>query len=667
MFKLVSKFKPSIDQGNAIKKLTEGLVSGKKHQTLLGVTGSGKTFTMANVIANIKKPTLIISHNKTLAAQLYQEFKEFFPNNAVHYFVSYYDYYQPEAYIPHSDTYIEKDSKINDEIDRLRHSATQALLTRNDVIIVASVSCIYNLGSPEDYSNLSLELFEGQNIKPSGVVGHLVRLQYGQELELKRGTFRKSTDEVEIVSATGDKITKVKFKGNKIINISVADNIELDEIFFQDPKFEKIVETKIFPAKYWIATNDKIDLSVQNIRAELQKHTKKLDKAGLYLQAERLKSRTEYDIDMIKTAGYCHGIENYSRHIDFRKPGEPPYTLLDFFRTKGDFLTIIDESHISIPQIRGMHAGDESRKTTLVEHGFRLPSALDNRPLRFDEFDKRIGKRIYVSATPRPHELKKSGQKNIVEQVVRPTGLLDPTIQIEPTKDQVPHLLSEIKKRISKGHRVLVTTLTKRMAEDLSEHLADNGIKVNYIHSEIKTLDRLEIIRDLRLGRYDVIVGVNLLREGLDLPEVSLIAILDADKEGFLRNATTLIQTMGRAARHQEGHIIMYADKITRSMDNAIKETQRRRKIQEDYNKKFGIVPTSIQKEISKSHFASAKKAKISRWTSYDPVDIDKPERMTPRQRLEFLEQDMQRAVKKLQFERAMVIREEVLKLRKEV
>ena len=687
MFKLISKFKPTGDQPEAIDKLTKGIKSGKKHQTLLGVTGSGKTFTIANVIANMKMPTLVVSHNKTLAAQLYQEFKEFFPNNAVHYFVSYYDYYQPEAYIPHSDTYIEKDSKINEEIDRLRHSTTQALLSRDDVIVVASVSCIYNLGSPADYSNLSLDVFEGQQIKPSEVVGHLVRLQYGQELELKRGTFRKSTSEIEVVSATGDRITRIRFSTrggstsgggvSKIASISVADGVELDEVFYQDPKFEKIIETKIFPAKYWIATNDKIDLEIQNIRAELQQHTRKLEKQGLYLQAERLKSRTEYDMDMIKTAGYCHGIENYSRHIDFRKPSEPPYTLLDFFsakskaasggKTKKEFLTIIDESHISIPQIRGMHAGDESRKTTLVEHGFRLPSALDNRPLRFDEFDKRIGNRIYVSATPGLHELKKSGVKNIAEQLVRPTGLLDPTIQIQPTKEQIPHLISEIRNRISKGQRSLITTLTKRMAEDLSEHLADQGIKVNYIHSEIKTLDRLEIIRDLRLGRYDVIVGVNLLREGLDLPEVSLIAILDADKEGFLRNATTLIQTMGRAARHQDGHIIMYADKITRSMDNAIKETERRRKIQEEYNKKFDITPTSIQKEIGRSHFTNSKKQKISRWTSYDPGDEFQPERLLPRQRLELLEKEMQKAVKKLQFERAMTIREEVLKLRKTV
>ncbi|MEX2053171.1 MAG: excinuclease ABC subunit UvrB, partial [Candidatus Paceibacterota bacterium] len=566
MFKLDSKFKPTGHQPEAIEKLTRGLKNGSKHQTLLGVTGSGKTFTMANVIANVKKPTLVISHNKTLAAQLYQEFKEFFPQNSVHYFVSYYDYYQPEAYIPHSDTYIEKDAKINEEIDRLRHAATQALLTRDDVIIVASVSCIYNLGSPEDYSNLSLDLFEGQKISSKDLVAGLLRLQYGQEVELKRGTFRKTATEFEIVSSTGDLITKVKLNGNKIDKIYVADNIDLESVLYQDPKYERIIEAKIFPAKYWIASNDKIDLAIENIKTEAQKHVKKLEKEGKYLEAERLQHKTENDMKMIKEAGYCHGIENYSRHLDFRKAGAPPYTLIDFFKTKGDFLTIIDESHLTIPQLNGMHSGDYSRKATLVEHGFRLPSALDNRPLRFDEFRKSINQTVYLSATPKEYELKKSGKTGIIEQLVRPTGLLDPTIEIQPTKNQVDHLMGEIKKRVANGHRVLITTLTKRMAEDLSEYLADNEIKVNYIHSEIKTLQRLEIIHDLRLGNYDVIVGVNLLREGLDLPEVSLIAILDADKEGFLRNATTLIQTMGRAARHLNGHVIMYADKVTRSM-----------------------------------------------------------------------------------------------------
>ncbi len=668
MFRLSSKFKPTGDQPQAIEKLTRGLKSGLKHQTLLGVTGSGKTFTMANVIANIKKPTLIISHNKTLAAQLYQEFREFFPHNSVHYFVSYYDYYQPEAYIPHSDTYIEKDSRINEEIDRLRHAATQAILTRDDIIIVASVSCIYNLGSPEDYQRLSLEIFEGQKINPKNIVVSLLKLQYAQDIELKRGTFRKSTDEIEIVSATGDKITKIKMRGNKIEKISIAEGVDLDSLVYDDPTYEKIVETKIFPAKYWIAADDKIDLAIENIKAELQQHLKKLEREGLHLEAARLKERTEYDMQMIKQTGYCHGIENYSRHLDFRAPGAPPFTLIDFFKTKDDFLTIIDESHLTIPQLNGMHSGDYSRKATLVEYGFRLPSALDNRPLRFDEFKKNIGQVVYMSATPKEYEIKKSGKNGIAEQLVRPTGLLDPTIEIKPTKNQIKHLLGEIKKRVADNQRILVTTLTKRMAEDLSEHLADNGIKVNYIHSEIKTLQRLEIIHDLRLGNYNVLVGVNLLREGLDLPEVSLIAILDADKEGFLRNATTLIQTMGRAARHLDGHVIMYADKITRSMANAISETERRRKVQEEYNIKHGITPETIIKEIKRSDLHSGKNAKISKWYSYDPLDNGMEiEHLTPNMQLERLQKEMERAVKELKFEKAMYLREQMLKLRKQL
>ncbi len=668
MFKLTSKFKPTGDQPQAIEKLTRGLLDGKKHQTLLGVTGSGKTFTIANVIANIGKPTLVISHNKTLAAQLYQEFREFFPHNSVHYFVSYYDYYQPEAYVPHTDTYIEKDAKINEEIDRLRHAATQALLTRDDVIIVASVSCIYNLGSPEDYQKLSLHLFEGQKNSPKEIIRSLLRLQYNQDIELKRGAFRKGVNEIEIVPPSGDKVTKIKLSGEKIAKIMVAESFDQDAPLEKELSYERIVETRIFPAKYWVATDDRIDLAIANIKAELQQHLLKLKKQGLYLEAERLKQRTEEDIRMIKRTGYCHGIENYSRHFDFREVGEPPFALLDFFSAKGDFLTIIDESHLTIPQLRGMFHGDYSRKSTLIEYGFRLPSALDNRPLRFPEFQKSVNQVVYLSATPKEYELKKSGKEGLTEQLVRPTGLLDPTIEIRPTHNQIGHLIDEIKKRVATGQRVLVTTLTKRMAEDLSEHLAEKGIKVNYIHSEIKTLERLEIIHDLRLGNYDVIVGVNLLREGLDLPEVSLIAILDADKEGFLRNATTLIQTMGRAARHLDGHVIMYADKMTGSMENAIRETERRRKIQEEYNAKHGITPASIQKVVKRSDLPSSKKSKISRWYSYDPIDNKEDlEKLPTARRIEIMTKQMERAVKELKFEYALYLREEVLRLRKEL
>ena len=662
MFKLASKFKPTGDQPQAIEKLVAGLKSGLKHQTLLGVTGSGKTFTIANVIAEIKKPTLVISPNKTLAAQLYQEFKEFFPHNSVHYFVSYYDYYQPEAYIPHTNTYIEKDARINEEIDKLRHAATQALLTRDDIIIVASVSCIYNLGSPEEYKKMSLEISEGQKMTGSELRKNLMHLQYAQDIELKRGKFRKTSEEFELIPATGDRLIKIKILNNKIKKIGIAENIDLGTLDFSDLKYRRVVETRIFPAKYWIAPQNKLSIALNNIRAELEKHIKKLKKEGKSEEAWRLKERTELDLEMIKQTGYCHGIENYSCHLDFRNPGDPPFTMLDFFKTKKDFLTVIDESHISLPQIRGMFHGDHSRKSTLIKHGFRLPSTIDNRPLKFDEFYERVNQIIYTSATPNKFELKKSSKKGLTEQLVRPTGLLDPTIETVSSKNQISHLIEEIKKRVSKKQRVLVTTLTKRMAEDLSEYLAEEKIKVNYIHSEIKTLKRLEIIHDLRLGNYDVIVGVNLLREGLDLPEVSLIAIMDADKEGFLRNATTLIQTMGRAARNIDGHIIMYADKTTKSMESAIKEAMHRRKVQEKYNIENKIIPKTIMKEITESDLPAASAPK----TIYAGYDLSKPSDFTSAKRkLSELQKEIDKAVKRLDFEKAMATREKMKELRK--
>lgn len=665
MFKLIEPYQPTGDQPTAIEKITRGFLGHKKYQTLLGVTGSGKTYSMGHVINNLQLPTLVISHNKTLAAQLYQEFREYFPENSVHYFVSYYDYYQPEAYLPHSDIYIEKDSRINGEIDRLRHEATQALLSRKDIIIVSSVSCIYNLGNPRDYANMSLELFEGQSLSLTDFVKHLNRLQYFRDYELKRGAFRNTKNEVEVLSATGNTIYRVIFAHNRIKRISVAQQVDTGNLEFAKPHYQSVLQTRVFPAKYWITPDRKLDIAIENIKAELQQWTKKLKSSDKALEAERLTERTFRDIHMMKQTGYCHGIENYSRHLDFRAATQPPFTLLDYFNSKGEFLTIVDESHITLSQLRGMYRGDRRRKQTLVEYGFRLPSALDNRPLVFEEFEKCTGKTLYVSATPAKYELKKAGKTGLVEQIVRPTGLLDPNIKIESTKNQIGHLIEQIKKRSLAGERVLITTFTKRMAEDLTEYLNNAGLKVNYIHSDIKTLDRLEIIRDLRTGAYDAIVGVNLLREGLDIPEVSLVAILDADKEGFLRNATTLIQTMGRATRHINGEVILYGDKITQSMKSAIEETNRRRTIQQEYNKKHGITPRSIKKAI-KEYDLPVKRRKEELYTSdYRAVLASNSTGGDAQKAIAQLQKAMQKATKALDFETALMIRDQIIKLRR--
>ncbi len=589
-FKLISDFKPRGDQQKAIDGLTEGVLRDAKHQTLLGVTGSGKTFTMANVIVNVNKPTLVIVHNKTLAAQLFNEFKTFFPENAVEYFVSYYDYYQPEAYMPQTDTYIEKDSSINDAIDRMRHSATSSLFERNDVVIVASVSCIYGLGSPEAYHNMLLFLEEGMEIDRDKILSKLVEILYKRnDIDFHRGTFRVRGDIIEIFPASSnDNCIRIEMFGDAVEAI-----YEIDPLRGQ--KLRRLPKIAVYPNSHYVTPKHRLELAMEGIKRELADRIKYFEDKNMLVEAQRIDQRTSFDLEMIKEIGYCHGIENYSRHLSGRKEGEPPPTLIDYFPK--DSLIIIDESHVTIPQIGGMWAGDRSRKKSLVEYGFRLPSAYDNRPLTFVEFEKAVNQVVYVSATPGPYELKQSEEK-ILEQVIRPTGLMDPKITIKPASTQVDDLLTEIKKRVEKKERVLVTTLTKRMAEDLTEYYHDIGIRVQYLHSEIETLDRVEIIRNLRAGEFDVLIGINLLREGLDLPEVSLVAILDADKEGFLRSYRSLIQTAGRAARNVSGEVIMYADVITNSIHQAINETERRRKIQMEYNRVNNITPESIKKGI---------------------------------------------------------------------
>jgi len=654
-FKLHSPFQPAGDQPDAIAKLIKGLEKKYRYQTLLGVTGSGKTFTMANVIQKVQKPTLIISHNKTLAAQLASEFQDFFPENAVHYFVSYYDYYQPEAYIPRSDTYIEKETQINEEIDKLRNAATQSLLSRKDVIIVASVSCIYGLGSPENYESLAITLKIGDKMKRDKFLRRLTDLQFlRNDVNLTRGTFRIRGDVVEIIPASADRVLRLDFFGDEVEKISEHDPLTGTDLGTHE-------EITIFPAKHFVTSKDKLLAAVDNIREELRDQIKLLKSQDKQIEAQRIEQRTNFDIEMMLETGFVQGIENYSRQIDFRKAGEPPSTLLDYF--PDDFLLFVDESHITIPQIGGMYNGDQSRKKTLVDYGFRLPSALDNRPLKFEEFEKRIDQTIFVSATPSPErELKIS--KQVAEQLIRPTGLLDPEIEIRPTKNQVDNLMEEVQKRVKKKQRVLVTTLTKNMAEELANYLTEYGIKVHYLHSDVETLQRLEILRDLRLGVYDVLVGINLLREGLDLPEVSLVAILDADKEGFLRSDTSLIQTMGRAARHVDGHVIMYADKITGSMQRSMDEVTRRRKIQTAYNKKHGITPAGIIKAIKESRLGGKKADDQTEALKKGEIDLTRMTKQEIAYLIEELRDQMDLASRNLDFEKAAELRDRISTIR---
>jgi excinuclease ABC subunit B len=650
-FQIVSDFKMTGDQPQAVDELAAGLKKGFKHQTLLGVTGSGKTFTMANVIAKVNRPTLVICHNKTLAAQLCTEFKEFFPDSAVEYFVSYYDYYQPEAYVPRTDTYIEKEADINEEIDKLRHSATRALFERRDVVIVASVSCIYGLGEPEEYRSFVCSLKRGEGYRREKLLRQLVDMQYERnDIDFSRGKFRIRGDTLEIQPAYEELALRVEFLGDDVERI-----IQIDPLTGE--LLNELESVDIYPAKHFVTSHEKLMTAVESIKQELAERLSELKKQGKLLEAARLEARTNYDVEMLTEAGYCSGVENYSRHLSGRPAGSPPWTLLDYF--PDDFLLFIDESHMTLPQIRGMYHGDISRKQTLVDYGFRLPSALDNRPLNFNEFQQRLNQVVYTSATPAEYEYEHSQQ--VVEQLVRPTGLLEPTVEVKPTKGQIDDLLYQIKTRVDKGERCLVTTLTKRMAEELADYLLEMGVKTHYLHSEIETLGRVEILRDLRLGVYDVVVGINLLREGLDLPEVSLVAILDADKEGYLRSEGALIQTMGRAARHIDGHAIMYADTVTGSMARAIEETKRRRQIQEAYNKEHGITPQGIRKAI-KDITERVKVVAESRtpYVAARPLSREDVARLVKE-----LEGQMKTAARNLEFEKAALIRDRIIELRK--
>jgi excinuclease ABC subunit B len=654
-FELVSKYSPQGDQPAAIQRIVDGIHNGEKRQTLLGATGTGKTFTISNVIKEVNKPTLVIAHNKTLAGQLYSEFKEFFPNNAVEYFVSYYDYYQPEAYVPSTDTFIEKDASINDEIDKLRHSATSSLFERKDVIIIASVSCIYGLGSPEEYRDLVLSLRTGMEIERNQLLHRLVDIQYERnDINFQRGTFRVRGDVVEIFPASRDEhCLRVELFGDEIDRIREVDALTGEILGERE-------HVAIFPASHFVTREEKLLVAIENIEKELEERLADMRENGKLLEAQRLEQRTRYDLEMMREMGFCSGIENYSRHLTLRPPGSTPYTLIDYFPE--DFLIVVDESHVTLPQIRGMFNGDQARKQVLVDHGFRLPSAMDNRPLTFTEFEEKINQIVFVSATPGPYELEHTPE--MVQQIIRPTGLLDPTIDVRPIEGQIDDLIGEIHERIKRNERVLVTTLTKKMSEDLTDYLKEIGIKVQYLHSEVKTLERIEIIRELRLGKYDVLIGINLLREGLDIPEVSLVAILDADKEGFLRSERSLIQTIGRAARNSQGHVVMYADRMTNSMELAISETKRRRAIQEEYNEKHGITPMTIQKGIR-----DAIRATHAAEDEAEYKTTEKLTKLTKKERdklIEDMEKEMKEAAKALNFERAAELRDLILELKAE-